>query len=294
MTAPRVPRRCGRARRRCGSDRCRCAGRAGLQHGVRRARPARPGTRRWPARPGWRPMAERSGLIQVDRASTTGTRPKAGSSQMDGAQPGTEQAGQGHGGQRDRENRHRAEQHQPQDRVRGDDLRLQRRVDPRVVADGDGDAGNQGRDGDEHPHTPGVARRGRAGLQRPAALRCSGLPPYPHCRPGGPEKFHLTGLVFRRPPQFAPWQAAVSGSWRQDRLRQRAHGLRSSVTAPPNLAHLGQQTSANRARARQGIRVVGAYTCWACTGPATGARKAIWPAEQRPRPGCRGRMRPAG
>ena len=66
----------------------------------------------------------------------------AAARQMDGAQ-----AGQGHGGQRDRENRHRAEQHQPQDRVRGDDLRLQRRVDPRVVADGDGDAGNQGRDG---------------------------------------------------------------------------------------------------------------------------------------------------
>ena len=57
----------------------------GLQHGVRCAGPRDQAA----SQARLTPMAARSGLIQVDKASTTAAKPNAGSSHVAGAQPGT-------------------------------------------------------------------------------------------------------------------------------------------------------------------------------------------------------------
>ena len=106
-------------------------------------------------------MAARSGLTQVDAARTTATKPTAGSSQANAVSPGTTSPKQQHGRQRERENRDRAQQDQPQRRIGRDEFRFQRRVQPRVVASRDHQAGHDRRHGQEQPHPAGVPDRRR-------------------------------------------------------------------------------------------------------------------------------------
>ena len=106
-------------------------------------------------------MAARSGLTQVDAARTTVTKPTAGSSQANAVSPGTTSPKSSTAGQRERENRDRAQQDQPERRVGRDEFRFERRVHPRVVAGRDHEAGHDRRHGQEQPLPAGVPDRRR-------------------------------------------------------------------------------------------------------------------------------------
>ena len=72
---------------------------------------------------------------------------------------GYDQPKQQHRRQRERENRDRAQQDQPEHRIGGDEFRFERRVHPRVVAGRDHEAGHDRRHGQEQPHPAGVPDR---------------------------------------------------------------------------------------------------------------------------------------
>ncbi len=75
--------------------------------------------------------------------------------------PRYDQPGQQHRRQRERENRDRAQQDQPEHRIRRDEFRFQGRVHPRVVASRDHQARHDRRHRQEQPHPAGVPDRRR-------------------------------------------------------------------------------------------------------------------------------------
>src|SRR5262249_2872906 len=95
------------------------------------------------------PLAARSGLTQVDAAEPAGPNPARRQKQGKRLSGGYEQPEEQHRRQRDRENRDRAQQDQPQHRIGRDEFRFERRVQPRVIAGCDHQAGHDRRHGQE-------------------------------------------------------------------------------------------------------------------------------------------------
>ena len=131
-----------------------------LEHRIRRTGPRRQQPdRREPDR------ADRDGRAQRADPRRRGEdhRDEADGWQQPGERclPGYDQPEQQHGGQRQREDRDRAQQDQPQRRIGRDEFRFERRVQPRVVASRDHQAGHDRRHGQEHPHPAGVPEHRR-------------------------------------------------------------------------------------------------------------------------------------
>ena len=164
--------------------------------------------------------------------------------------PGYDQPEQQHGGQRERENRDRAQQDQPERRIGRDEFRFQRRVQPRVVASRDHQAGHDRRHGQEQPHPAGVPERRRERGER----QDRGHPGQPHAaeRAGHRDQPRLVGgqagaaqqpLEHRRPRHLHGVPGAVPHRGEVDHAES-GHAGRGGDPRPARLA--GQQVLLGR------------------------------------------------
>ena len=185
-------------------------------------------------------MAARSGLNPGRRGEDHRDEADRRQQPRERCLPGHHQPGQQHGGQREREHRDRAQQDQPEHRIGRHELRLERRVQPRVVAGRHHQARHDRRHGQEQPHPAGMPEHRRQRREHQDRRH-----------PGQPHPPERAG--HRDQPRLGGRQARAAQHPLEHRRPRHLHGIPGPVPHRGEVDHLRPVTlAAALTRARHG------------------------------------------